>query len=302
MRAGHCVVCRSDRNSVLEQQTFKDDYLELIGADSATTRRALVICEGCGMVYHDPQLDEGDMQTLYDKFRDASFRNESPDQYFDRITSLPPEQSENLAKVRWLGEHLTQKLASAGRLLDVGCGGGVFIHTFLQNYPRWNAAGVEPTPAFAELAGRRLGKPVICGGYRSGLFEQNAFDLITINQVLEHVLDPVAFLRDVSRDLAPGGHIYLEVPDVLDLEYLAPEHDRFLMQHLWVFSKASLSNVSALAGYDVIAIDQQVTIRHKRNLVAVLSRSAGGDTAKLLRDDPAWVRSLREKYNARTPR
>jgi 2-polyprenyl-3-methyl-5-hydroxy-6-metoxy-1,4-benzoquinol methylase len=303
MRERNCIVCESDRKQTLEEQGFKDEYLDLIHPSYQRDARRLVICESCGFVYHDPQLDERDIEALYDKFRDASFRNESPDAYFDRITSLPKAGSENQAKVEWLRVHAPELLHRGGRLLDIGCGGGVFIHTFLQNISGWSAAGVEPTVAFAELAARRLATQVIAGSYRSGLFAGQRFDLISVNQVLEHVVDPVAFLADVREDLADGGLLYLEVPDVLDLGYLAPNHDRFMMQHLWVFSRASLVNVCRRAGYTLVALDQQVTIRQKRNLVALLSKSrAAADTAAngdLLRDEPEWVTSLRQEYHSR---
>lgn len=299
MRAVNCIVCESHRKTVLEEQKFKDDYLDLISPDYQCGLRRLVICNDCGFVYHDPQLDDRDMATLYDKFRDVSFRNESPDAYFDRITLLPKDQSENFAKVEWIRNRLPDFMSKGGRLLDIGCGGGVFIHTFLQNSPKWTAAGVEPTPAFADLAGRRLNQPVVSGSYHPGLFAAASFDLITINQVLEHVSDPVAFLEAVRNDLAEGGYIYLEVPDVLDLEFLPPNHDRFLMQHLWVFSKASLTNVCRRARYEVVDIEQQVSVRQKRNLVAVLSPSALPRQDELVRDDSEWVLSLREQYYKR---
>ena len=297
MRIVNCIISASDRKRTLDEQRFKDDYLELINPLYQNELRSLVICEGCGFVYHDPQLDERDIAVLYDKFRDASFRNESPDTYFDRITSLPKDQSENFSKVQWIRERLSKFTVMKGRLLDIGCGGGVFIHTFLQNFSGWTACGVEPTPAFAELAGRRLNQPVIAGSYRSRLFEGKVFDLIMINQVLEHVVDPVEFLMEVRKDLAEGGYVYLEVPDVLDLSHLTPNHDRFLMQHLWVFSKSSLGNVCRRAGYDILGIDQQVTVRDKRNLIVLLSARAATQPQNLLRDVPEWVLSLRRKYH-----
>lgn len=304
MRETNCIICKSERKQTLEEQGFRDEYLDLIDPAYQDDPRRLAVCEDCGFVYHDPQLDERDIETLYDKFRDASFRNESPDAYFDRITSLPKAGSENQAKVEWLRVHAAETLRGGGRLLDIGCGGGVFIHTFLQNFPGWDAAGVEPTVAFAELAGRRLARPVVAGSYRSGLFGGQRFDLISVNQVLEHVIEPVAFLADVRKDLADSGFVYLEVPDVLDLGHLAPTHDRFMMQHLWVFSRSSLANVCRRAGYDVVALDQQVTVRQKRNLVALLSKTtAVADTledAELLRDRPEWVASLREEYHSRS--
>jgi len=292
-----CIVCESRSRRTLEAQSFKDEYLELIDPMYQQQPRRWVACEACGFVYHDPRIDERDIDVLYERFRDVSFRSESPDAYFDRITTLPDSQSENFAKVSWLHERLPELIRRGGSLLDIGCGGGVFVHTFLRHCAEWTAAGVEPTPAFAELAGRRLGKPVVAGNYRSGLFAPGRFDLITINQVLEHVVDPIAFLADVREDLVDGGRVYLEVPDVLDLAFLDPTHDRFQMQHLWYFSERSLTNVCRRAGYLVATLDRQVTVRQKRNLVVVLAADRGGGARKgeLLRDDVESLVSLRSR-------
>lgn len=297
MRTVNCLICGSDRRVTVEDQDFKDVYIELIDPTYQNEPRRLVVCQECGFVYHDPQFDSTDVAVLYDKFRDSCVMNESPDEYFDRITSLPNGQSENYAKIEWIHGVIPDFMKDGGCLLDIGCGGGVFIRTFLDNNPGWTACGVEPTSAFAELAGRRLNLPVVTGNYLSGLFPGRRFDLISINQVLEHIIDPATFLRDVHNDLAAGGYIYLEVPDVLDLAYLPPDHDRFRMQHLWVFSKASLTNICRRAGFEVITVDQQVTVRQKRNLVALLSISAFPDQTALLRDDPEWVLSRRQQYS-----
>jgi SAM-dependent methyltransferase len=302
MRRRDCIVCESRDKQTLAEQEFRDDYLELIDPAYQRERRRLVVCGSCGFVYHDPQIDERDIAVLYERFRDSSFRSESPDAYFDRITSLSNAESENFAKVTWLRERLPELLERGGSLLDIGCGGGVFIHTFLENCARWTGAGVEPTPAFAELAGRRLGQPVVAGSYRPGLFAPRRFDLVTINQVLEHVVDPIRFLVNVRRDLADGGVVYLEVPDVLDFASLEPTHDRFHMQHLWIFSEASLTNVCRRAGYAVVALDRQLTVRHKRNLVVVLAPAeAARADDEIQRDDPAWVASLRTSSGTARP-
>lgn len=294
MQHTDCIVCGSKRKEVLAQQSFDDHYLELIDPAYQKEQRSLSLCSDCGFVFHDPRLDEADMATLYNKFRDASFRQETPDEYFDRITGLPPEKSENYAKVQWLKDNLAAM--APGKVLDIGCGGGVFMYTLTKQIPGWQGYGIEPTIAFAELAARRLGRPVLAEAYRPGLFPDVKFDLITINQVLEHVADPVDFLKGVQAELAEGGRIYLEVPDVEDLAHLAPDHDRFLMQHLWVFSKSSLSNVCHQAGYTILRADQQVTLRGKRNLVFLLQAGLPDEKPKLLRDDPEWIKSMQEAF------
>lgn len=297
MRTVSCFICGSGRKKTVYEQRFKDRYLELINPVYQSDPRLLVVCQECGFVYHDPQLDHPDIAVLYSRYRDDAFRNESPNEYFDRITSLPKSESENYAKIEWLCTALPDFMKRDGRLLDIGCGGGTFIRTFLDNNPDWTACGVESTPLFAELAGRRLNLPVMKCSYQSGLFPKQRFELISINQVLEHVLDPVAFLQDVRNDLADEGYVYLEVPDILDLPHLPPEHDRFTMPHLWVFSESSLTNVCRRAGYEVRVVEHQVTVRHKRNLIVLLTKQKSVSVQNvLLRDDPEWVLSLRRQY------
>lgn len=294
MHTINCIICKSKDKRTLTEQTFTDDYLNLVNPDYHKLTRRFVVCEGCGFVYHDPQLDERDLDVLYDKFRDSGFRNETPDQYFDRITSLPRAESENCAKIEWMRARFPERLAAGGALLDIGCGGGVFIHTFLQNCPKWKACGVEPTAAFADLARRRLGAPVETDNYKPGLFPSRRFDLITVNQVLEHVKDPVAFLKGVlATDLAKDGMVYIDVPHVSDFGFLPEDHDRFRMQHLWYFSEASLGNVCRLAGYDVAFADRQRTLRGRNNLiVAIAPAASAGRKVELSRERPESVLSL----------
>jgi len=172
MRSSDCPLCGSTHKTILTKQTFQDSYLELINPEYQSTDRFIVTCNDCDFTYRDPVLDDNDLEVLYARFRDMSFRNETPDTYFDRITSLPPDESENTAKVEWLKVRLPDRLAQPGHILDIGCGGGVFLYTFTQLNPGWVAYGIEPTSSFAQLAARRLGRPVIDGAHQKGLFEQ----------------------------------------------------------------------------------------------------------------------------------
>jgi SAM-dependent methyltransferase len=128
--------------------------------------------------------------------------------------------------------------------------------------------------------------------FQRDLFPGRHFDLITVNQVLEHVLDPIGFLKDLRSGLAPGGMIYLEVPHIADIGHLPPTHDRFLMQHLWFFSTASLTNVCRIAGYEPVAVEQELTLRDRNNAVMLMKPAAAGTKVELTREDPAAIRAI----------
>lgn len=292
MKAVDCVICGSSKKSTVCEQNFKDYYLELVKPNYSSVARHWVVCRDCGFVYHDPQLDDRELKVLYDHFRDEGLRNESPDEYFDRITSLPPSKSENYEKTSWLKQKAAARIAAPADLLDIGCGGGVFAYTFMQNCPGWKAFGVEPTTSFAELARRRAGMEVVTGMYTPDLFAGRRFALITANQVLEHVPDPVGFLKGLRSRLAEDGLFYIETPHVSDLAHLPKDHDRFLMQHLWMFSEASMSNVCRSAGLEIVSIERVRTLRDRNNLLALLKPAAGPHQGELERDRPEDILAL----------
>ena len=71
-------------------------------------------------------LDTAETKKLYLLFRDRTIRSENPDEYFDRISSLPAGESENYQRCIWLDNEIPR----TGKILDIGCGGGVFLHQF----------------------------------------------------------------------------------------------------------------------------------------------------------------------------
>jgi SAM-dependent methyltransferase len=267
-----CYLCGADEPVEIDRQEWPDTYLTLLGGTLNDQSRRLVVCNACGFVQRDPKLTPEELDVLYQRFRDHGVTTETPDRYFDRITSLPPGKSENHDKLEWLAPRLARHFGpkGPGSALDIGCGGGVFFHAFAKRFPDCRMVGVEPTPAFAELARRRLGIMVIDAMYGEGLIEER-FDAIFAIQVLEHVFDPVAFLGSVRRNLNPGGVAYIEVPDVHDFGYLPPDHDRFMSQHLHVFSRASLTEVCRRAGLKIVDLDAARTLRDKHNLLALVT-------------------------------
>ena len=269
MKNNYCILCKSNSKDIIAKQLFEDEYLTLIDPDLNKMKRYWVKCSSCSLIYHDPQLEEFETISLYKKFRDTSFRGEIADEYFDRITSIPNPESENYIKVQWLSNQISNHLNNGGNILDIGSGGGVFLYTFLQENKSWIPHGVEPTIEFAELTQKHLDCSVHAGNYKKDIFNTK-FDLITCNQVLEHTINPMDFLSDIFSDLNQEGYLYIEVPDAIDFEELPLDHDRFLAQHLWYFSKVVLERMFKDSGFKIIKIESQKTIRGRNNLVSLL--------------------------------
>lgn len=114
-------------------------------------------------------------------------------------------------KLDRFGRHLTRhEFPDPGRLLDVGCGNGDFLR--LARAMGWQAEGCDPDPKVANLCCSR-GFNVRTGGVETYSSEASAFDAVTLNQVIEHVLAPQELLAMCYRLLKPGGMLWLGFPN-----------------------------------------------------------------------------------------
>lgn len=83
------------------------------------------------------------------------------------------------------------------------------------------------------------------------------YDLIAMCHVFEHVINPVIFLRNLGKRLAPNGVIFTEVPDFTRLDWLA--QDDFQFEHVNYFSTQSLIRLAQRAGFDLVACESTRT-------------------------------------------
>jgi len=97
-----------------------------------------------------------------------------------------------------------------GRLLDVGCGRGDLVASWIA--AGWQALGIEPSPAAAAVA-RQRGAEVLVGTLATVSLERESVDAAVFRHSLEHVLDPQADLRRVHAALRPGGTLAVIVPN-----------------------------------------------------------------------------------------
>jgi SAM-dependent methyltransferase len=130
------------------------------------------------------------------------------------------------------------------RILDAGCGSGRNMVALAR---RGAVTGIElAEQSLAAARARDLG-PVVPGSLDEPLpFADGAFDLAVVLDVLEHVADDGAALRELARVLAPGGRLLVTVPQY---GWLWGEHD-VLAHHHRRYTRTSLLPRAADAGFE----------------------------------------------------
>jgi SAM-dependent methyltransferase len=99
------------------------------------------------------------------------------------------------------------------RLLDVGCGGATLLGVLRKQ--GFDALGFDASPEAAAIANAEHGVEVITGArLQDANFPSEAFDVVTLFHVMEHVPEPHVLLAEVRRILHAGGRLILQVPNI----------------------------------------------------------------------------------------
>jgi SAM-dependent methyltransferase len=195
------------------------------------------------------------------------------------------------AKESFFQKQLQRLIPRGARVLDVGCGNGKFLSRV-----RDIGAGYVEGIDFNERAIALLEDKGICG-YR-GTFEQYVkedgyFDLIAMNNYLEHTLDPDAEVRKARRLLKDGGYLIGEIPGFDSFErrifgkYWGGNH---VPRHTFQFHQSFLKSLLDRANFRRVRITHELNTGHWALSVQNLlhRHSTNGQKTRGLKHGRAW--------------
>lgn len=165
----------------------------------------------------------------------------------------------------WLAALLRHRLPP-GRVLEVGCGHGGFVA--LLGWAGFDACGNEMSPWVVDYARRTFDIAIQAGPIEALDHAPGTFDVIVLNDVIEHFLDPRATLAACARLLRPDGFFLIQTPEYKEhlahADLLAAD-DLFLRhmdgnndEHLYLFSRRSAAQLFATLGYGHLAFHAPV--------------------------------------------
>ena len=131
--------------------------------------------------------------------------------------------------------YLLPRLAPGLRLLDVGCGPGTITLDLASSVAPGEVVGIDASAdviSEARRSAEAVGGPVRfeVGDVYELAFDDDTFDVVHAHQVLQHLADPVAALRELRRVLRPGGTLAVRDSDYGAFTWSppSPSMDRWL--------------------------------------------------------------------------
>lgn len=186
---------------------------------------AVVRCPRCALVFVSPRLKSNALQQVYD---DTG--------YFDgKVYGADDSLAMRLQRT-WTTGRLALLAAELGRgpsgvpMLEVGCGYGLFLAAARD--AGYVTTGVELSAAAVTHARERLGLTVHEGQLAEAPLPAGGYDAVLAWDTIEHVPDPVAFLRTVRGLLAPDGVLLFSTP------YFSSVPSRLLRSRWWTLKPA----------------------------------------------------------------
>ncbi|MEW6558326.1 MAG: methyltransferase domain-containing protein [Elusimicrobiota bacterium] len=140
-----------------------------------------------------------------------------------------------------------------GRLLEVGCGNGGYLK-FMQNLG-WKVLGIDIDAEALKIAKEKFNLSVILGSLEEIKFPENSFDIIATFHVIEHIPNPITFLKECYRILKPKGRLIISTPNAESLAHkIFKENCRILEppRHFYLYSLFHLKKLLKNFGFKIL--------------------------------------------------
>ena len=190
-------------------------------------------CTGCSLVFVENIVTPEELNAHY-SIPDGSYGLDNTDclnYYYEILRGL-----------------IESRCPQKGKILDIGCSAGWFLDVM----KGWECHGNEISTAYAKIAQERFGDRVVNSLFEDYPLRENYFDVITLQDVLDHLRDPIAMLEKCQAMLKPGGLIVIKVHNISCLYAKLTGPKFYAVQpptHLFYYDKKTLALILAKTGF-----------------------------------------------------
>ena len=223
-----CIVCQHSQST----EVFNKPYHL---TDLGEVALCITVCDKCGAVYQNPLPDLQKIRKTYSEMSNYTNPGRDGKPSATKIAALDRQ-------LAYLSEFLTPK----GRAFQIGCSDGYTLHRF--QLAGWEVDGIDPSSRAISLAKSQYNLELNNGFIEDFDSKGAQYDLIILTHVLEHFVDPKAVLLKCLEMLKDDGHIFIEVPSLIDQDTWPTSY--FTFEHLTYFSPLSMTNLMQTCGIE----------------------------------------------------
>lgn len=171
------------------------------------------------------------------------------------------------------------------RVLDVGCGIGLFLAA--ARGEQWECIGIDPSGPLSAYGRENFNLSISQSELADMNFPANYFDVITLWDVTEHLLEPKTVYQEIYRILRPGGLLMFRMPNWNNIarELLGPRWDMFVTDHFSYFTPATMTKLLEQTGFTPKYIEARELVGSEiEELTKKINAEAAQAAIKQLRD------------------
>jgi len=212
----------------------------------------IVQCPECNLIYVNPRPSLKEIEKIYPEEYSAYHFSDIKNPIIRKARSFM-----QVAKARKILKCIP-RVDNNMHIVDVGCGSPVLLNLLREIAPgEINLYGNDFNPKALELV-KRMGFETIPGNFEDVEWENNFFDMIVMNQLIEHLFDIPGVLRKSFSLLKPNGALLIETPsaDGLDSRLFRKYHwgGYHVPRHLQIFTSETISTTLSKYGFEVETI------------------------------------------------
>ncbi len=247
----YCPICKSEK--------IKQKYTDVLSQDKKNFN--IFECDDCRLQFVAEKLSPEYIENFYCKVKDTSEHT-----YSD-------ENIENLNYYyKSLKKYIETNFIQKGKILDIGCSSGYFLDIM----DGWERYGVEISTKYAEIAKQKYKDKIFTGSIADYTWQENFFDVITLQDSLDHMLNPVDIIKKCNYLLKPNGILVIKVHN-MDCLYAKLSGKNFYAfippEHLFYFNKKSLSCLLNLNGFRAVSFNYFAHMLKLKTIFLRLSHS-----------------------------
>jgi SAM-dependent methyltransferase len=264
---------------------------------------SIYACAACGVVFLWPLPSEEAIRvTFAELYQGAAPTLPELRGYYEHCFDDSPANPLVQTYEHWLAA--VERYRAPGRLLDVGCGTGLFLAVARRR--GWQVTGVDASEDATRYARERFALDVQTGDFAVVAERGDRFDAVTMWDIIEHAREPVRLLAAARRTLVPGGVLGLSTPNqrsILDVvagtlyrlsggRFTAALEKFYVDQHFLYFDAKTLTGALGRAGFTVVEARRELTDLRRLHLTPlvrlglralfVVSRATGLENRLLL--------------------